>query len=148
MDAEPGFDAAVLGGGPAGLSAALMLGRACRSVLVLDSALPRNRFAAHMHGVLGHDGRPPSELLAAGLREVRSYGGSIEHLAVDAVEPAQRGFVVLNVHPLDHDLRRIPGRQRGAQQRLVIAADPAPLGTETGHQQGFGRRGMVHGHGP
>ena len=109
MDAEPGFDAAVLGGGPAGLSAALMLGRACRSVLVLDSALPRNRFAAHMHGVLGHDGRPPSELLAAGLREVRSYGGSIEHLAVDAVEPAQRGFVVR------------AGSRRFRARRLVVA---------------------------
>lgn len=94
MNAERRFDVVVLGGGPAGLSAALMLGRACRSVLVLDSAMPRNRFAAHMHGVLGHDGRPPSDLLQDGRQEVRRYGGVIEAAAVDRVEQAPDGFVV------------------------------------------------------
>jgi thioredoxin reductase len=94
MDTERRFDVVVLGAGPAGLSTALMLGRACRSVLVVDSALPRNRFAAHMHGLLGHDGRPPADLLEEGRREVRSYGGVVEYAAVDAVEPRDRGFVI------------------------------------------------------
>jgi thioredoxin reductase len=95
MNAERRFDVVVLGGGPAGLSAALLLGRACRSVLVLDSGMPRNRFAPHMHGVLGHDGRPPSELLEDGRREVRRYGGVIETVVVDAVQQVPEGFVIV-----------------------------------------------------
>lgn len=68
------WDAVVIGGGVAGLSAAQMLGRSRRRTLVIDGGMPRNRFAAHMHGVLGHDGRPPAELLATGREEARSYG--------------------------------------------------------------------------
>lgn len=68
------WDAVVIGGGVAGLSAAQMLGRARRRTLVVDAGEPRNRFAAHMHGVLGHDGVDPQELLARGRDEVRAYG--------------------------------------------------------------------------
>lgn len=67
-------DVIVIGGGAAGLSAALMLGRARRRVTVIDAGSPRNRFAAHMHGVLGDDGTPPGELLARGRTEVAMYG--------------------------------------------------------------------------
>ncbi|RZI92598.1 MAG: NAD(P)/FAD-dependent oxidoreductase, partial [Microbacterium sp.] len=71
------WDAVVIGGGVAGLSAAQMLGRARRRTLVIDSGSPRNRFAAHMHGVLGHDGTDPAELLARGRTEARAYGVEI-----------------------------------------------------------------------
>jgi thioredoxin reductase len=68
------WDCIVVGAGPAGLSAALMLGRARRRVLVLDSGKPRN-FAAHaMHGVLGHDGLDPAALRARGAEELSRYG--------------------------------------------------------------------------
>ena len=67
------WDVIVVGGGSAGLSAALMFGRARRRVLVLDGGEPRNAVAAHMHGVLGHDGRPPLELLAMGHAELGRY---------------------------------------------------------------------------
>lgn len=70
-------DVAVVGGSAAGLAAALQLGRQRRSVIVVDAGEPRNAPAAHMHGYLGRDGRPPSELIAAGRDEVRSYGGEI-----------------------------------------------------------------------
>ncbi|MDT0301358.1 NAD(P)/FAD-dependent oxidoreductase [Streptomonospora wellingtoniae] len=70
-----GYDAAVVGGGPAGLSAALMLGRARRSVLVVDNGQPRNAPAAHMHGFLSRDGVPPGRLLEEGRREAAGYGG-------------------------------------------------------------------------
>ncbi|MFT3716246.1 MAG: FAD-dependent oxidoreductase [Gordonia sp. (in: high G+C Gram-positive bacteria)] len=60
------WDTIIIGGGAAGLSAALMLGRSRRSVLVLDAGSPRNRFADHMHGVLGNEGTPPGELLRRG----------------------------------------------------------------------------------
>ncbi len=68
------WDVIVIGGSAAGLSAALMLGRACRTVLVLDAGEPRNRFSAHMHGVLGHEGEEPATLLARGRREISAYG--------------------------------------------------------------------------
>lgn len=72
-----GYDVIIVGGGAAGLSAALVLSRARRSVVVLDAGSPRNAPAAHMQGFLSRDGMPPSELLAAGRREVESYGGTI-----------------------------------------------------------------------
>ncbi|MGO4300199.1 NAD(P)/FAD-dependent oxidoreductase [Leifsonia sp. RAF41] len=67
-------DVVIIGGGPAGLSAALSLGRARRRVVVVDGGRPRNAPAPHMHGVLGHDGLPPLELLEKGRREVVGYG--------------------------------------------------------------------------
>ncbi|MFD7663932.1 NAD(P)/FAD-dependent oxidoreductase [Streptomyces sp. NPDC059788] len=68
------YDVVIVGGGPAGLSGALMLGRARRSVLVIDSGEPRNAPAAHQHGFLTRDGLPPGQLLEAGRREVAGYG--------------------------------------------------------------------------
>ncbi|KUG57731.1 NAD(P)/FAD-dependent oxidoreductase [Nesterenkonia jeotgali] len=68
------YDAIIIGGGVAGLSAAQSLGRALRRTLILDAAEPRNRFAGHMHNVLGHDGTPPAELVARGLAEAQRYG--------------------------------------------------------------------------
>ena len=88
-------DVAVIGGGAAGLSAALVLSRARRTVVVLDAGSPRNAPAAHMHGYLSRDGLPPSELLALGTREVERYGGEIRHGTAIALEPdGERGFTV------------------------------------------------------
>jgi thioredoxin reductase len=67
------YDVAVVGGGAAGLSAALVLGRARRRVVVIDAGAPRNAPAAHMHGFLSRDGMSPAELLTAGRAELRSY---------------------------------------------------------------------------
>jgi thioredoxin reductase len=90
------FDVVVIGGGAAGLSAALVLARARRRVLVVDSGTPRNRAAARMHGVLSQDGLPPGELLAAGREEVSGYGGAIVDDAVTGVANAgPSGFEVL-----------------------------------------------------
>lgn len=57
------YDVVVIGGGAAGLNGALMLARARRSVLVIDGGQPRNAPATGVHGLLGHDGVPPGELL-------------------------------------------------------------------------------------
>jgi thioredoxin reductase len=70
---EPSYDVAVVGGGAAGLSAALVLGRARRRVAVVDAGAPRNAPAMHMQGFLSRDGMSPAELLAAGV-EVTAYG--------------------------------------------------------------------------
>ncbi|MGO2655610.1 MAG: NAD(P)/FAD-dependent oxidoreductase [Pseudoclavibacter sp.] len=85
------WDAIVIGAGAAGLSAALMLGRARRHVLVIDSGEPRNRFATNMHGVLGSEGLPPTDLTARGRSEAELYGIEFVDGSVATVrEPADR----------------------------------------------------------
>lgn len=79
-------DVVVIGGSAAGLAGALMLARSRRSVIVVDGGEPRNAPAAHMHGYLGYEGKPPGDLLATGREEVRSYGVEILEGRVDAVE--------------------------------------------------------------
>ena len=69
------WDVIIAGGGSAGLSAALMLGRSRRRVLVIDEGLPRNRFAGHMHGVIGRDHTSPLDLLADARAELGRYDG-------------------------------------------------------------------------
>jgi thioredoxin reductase len=67
------FDAIVIGGSFAGLSAALQLARARRQVLVIDAGKPRNRFSAHSHGFFAQDGVPPLELIAKGREKLLAY---------------------------------------------------------------------------
>lgn len=71
------YDVVVVGGGAAGLSGALTLARARRSVLVVDAGAPRNAPAGHVHGYLGREGTPPEELYSIGRAEVTSYGGKV-----------------------------------------------------------------------
>jgi thioredoxin reductase len=79
------YEIAIIGGGPAGLSAALVLGRARRRVVVIDAGTPRNAPAAHMQGFLSRDGTPPADLLRAARAEIRRYGVEIvEDHVVDA----------------------------------------------------------------
>jgi thioredoxin reductase len=85
------YDVVVVGGGAAGLSAALVLGRARRRVAVVDAGAPRNAPAAHMQGYLSRDGMPPADLLAAGRREVAGYGVD---LVEDQVVGIEAGFYV------------------------------------------------------
>lgn len=66
-------DVTIIGGSFAGLSAALQLGRARRKVTVLDTGQPRNRFASHAHGILGHDGKPPERILAEARAQLATY---------------------------------------------------------------------------
>jgi len=85
------YDVVIIGGGAAGLSGALTLARARRSVLVIDSGSPRNAPAAGVHGFLGHDGMAPGRLLAAGRAEVLGYGGQIVDGAVATVRRSPEG---------------------------------------------------------
>jgi len=90
------YDVVVIGGGAAGLSAALVLSRARRTVLVVDAGQPRNAPAAHMHGYLSRDGLAPAELLATGRAEVEGYGGEIvAGIVTDLVPDGRTGFWVL-----------------------------------------------------
>lgn len=72
-------DVAIIGGGAAGLSAAVALARSRRSVVVVDAGEPRNSPAADAHNVLAREGIPPLQLLADGRREAEGYGAEIRH---------------------------------------------------------------------
>jgi thioredoxin reductase len=80
-------DVIVIGGGAAGLNGALMLARSRRSVLVIDAGDPRNAPAEGVHGLLGREGMPPTELLARGREEVEGYGGAVVQGRVASVRP-------------------------------------------------------------
>jgi len=90
-----GTEIVVLGGGAAGLSAALTLARARRRVIVIDNGEPRNAPARGAHGLLGQEGIPPLELLRRGRDEVTSYGGQILPGSVTDVSTDGPGFRVL-----------------------------------------------------
>ena len=100
------YDAVIIGGGAAGLSAATTLARALRSVLVIDSGTPRNAPAAGVHGYLSRDGVNPLDLLALGNSEVFSYGGTILDGEAVAARRTPSGFEVDLA-----DSRRVSGRR-------------------------------------
>jgi thioredoxin reductase len=105
------YDVLVIGGGAAGLSAALVLTRARRNVLVVDAGSPRNAPATHMHGFLSRDGMPPSELLSVGREEVAGYGGEFVHAGVaDLLPIGTSGFVA-----------RLSDGREAAARRLLVA---------------------------
>lgn len=90
------YDVVVIGGGAAGLSGALALARARRSVLVVDNGTPRNAPAEHVRNYLTRDGVPPAELYAIGREEISGYGGEVVIDTVTRVRPggSEYGFVV------------------------------------------------------
>src|SRR3954447_3060955 len=85
------WDCIIVGAGPAGLNAALVLGRARRRVLVLDNGAPRNYATHEMHGVLGHDGLNPAELRGRGRAELAQYGVDVVAAEVHDAEVLDGG---------------------------------------------------------
>src|SRR5205807_8220355 len=89
-------DVIIIGGSFAGLAGALQLGRARRKVTVLDTGLPRNRFAGHSHGLLGHDHKPPLDILAEARRQLARYPTiRLVNARADSVSGAIDDFSVL-----------------------------------------------------
>ncbi len=89
------YEVVVIGGGAAGLSAALVLGRSRRRTLVVDASEPRNTPAAHMQGYLTRDGMSPAEFLALGREEIARYGVDlVRDRAVDVTKGEGDGFAV------------------------------------------------------
>ncbi|MFI6406149.1 NAD(P)/FAD-dependent oxidoreductase [Streptomyces sp. NPDC050548] len=101
------YEVIVIGGGAAGLSAALVLGRSRRRTLVVDAGEPRNAPAAHMQGYLTRDGMSPAEFLALGREEIARYG---VELVQDRVIGIAGGFTVT-----------LAGGRTVRARRLVIA---------------------------
>jgi thioredoxin reductase len=111
-------DVIIIGAGPAGLSAALILGRVRRRVLVIDSRQPRNAPSARSHSYFTQDGTPPLDLLRIGREQLQPYG--VEVLDAEATDAFQEddGFTVV----LGDGLRR-------SARRLLLATgvvDPLP----------------------
>jgi len=92
---ETHYEAIVIGGSFAGLSAAMQLARARRKILVLDAGKPRNRFSPASHGFLGQDGRAPAEIMAIAREQLLAYPTVRFHAAgASGAVPEGDGFVV------------------------------------------------------
>lgn len=123
------YDVVVIGGGAAGLSGALMLGRSRRSVLVVDAGEPRNAPAAGVHGFLTRDGMNPAALLEAGRAEVLGYGVEVLEGRAASAAPTDDGFVVT----LEG------GRRVGARRLLVTTGLVDELPDIPGVRERWGR---------
>jgi thioredoxin reductase len=89
------YDVIVIGGGPAGLQAALTLGRMHRPTLVLDSGTYRNGAARHLHNLLSHDGTAPADLRAAARQDLKGYPDvEVHDLEARSVRTIDHGFAV------------------------------------------------------
>lgn len=122
-------DVVIIGGGAAGLNAALVLARARRQVLVVDSGTPRNAVAAHMRGFITRDGTSPGDLLATGRAEITGYGAEIVQATVREVERTEEGFV----------LRLLDGRVLRAWSVLLAGGLTDELPEIAGLAQRWGR---------
>ncbi|MEO8430936.1 MAG: NAD(P)/FAD-dependent oxidoreductase [Acidobacteriota bacterium] len=94
MSNDKAYDAIIVGGGPAGLSAALLLGRCGRRVLVCDVGKPRNAASHAMHGFLTRDGIPPAEFLRIAREDLKPYGVEIVLREVSDAQATESGFTV------------------------------------------------------
>ncbi|GAA2856113.1 FAD-dependent oxidoreductase [Paenarthrobacter ilicis] len=130
------YDVVVVGGGSAGLSAAVTLGRARRSVLVVDTGAPRNAPAAGVHGFLSRDGISPLELLALGREEALSYGAVVVNGEVVAArstaEPGAAAGPAFEVVLAD-------GTVVGARRLLVASGVVDTLPDVAGMQERWGK---------
>src|ERR1043165_5322339 len=101
-------DVIIIGGSFAGLAGALQLGRARRKVTVLDTGLPRNRFAGHSHGLLGHDHKPPLDILAEARQQLARYPTiRLVNARADNVSGALDDFSVLTADGESLGARRL-----------------------------------------
>ncbi|MDQ3462850.1 MAG: NAD(P)/FAD-dependent oxidoreductase, partial [Actinomycetota bacterium] len=100
----------IVGGGPAGLSAALVLGRQLRRVLVVDSRQPRNQAAVEMHMYLGREGTNPAKFLADGRAELQDY---------ETVEQWEGEIVIVTGAVDGFSLELGDGRQARARRLLL-----------------------------
>lgn len=108
-------DVLIIGGGPAGLSAALVLGRCRRDVLLIDDDHGRNRRARELHGFLTRDGVSPADLRAAGRAEAQRYGVQVVAGTVTHAERVAGGFRITYRHERTDAAQSSPGSDSGTE---------------------------------
>ena len=124
------YDTIIIGGGPAGLSAALVLGRCMRRVLVCDSGRYRNERSQALHCYMGHDGILPSNLLDRARRQLKAYEAvSMERTTVSGITQEEDGFLV----------RFDPGKTARARTLLIATGVVDELPEIEGMGELFGR---------
>ncbi|WPF65384.1 NAD(P)/FAD-dependent oxidoreductase [Corynebacterium sp. 22KM0430] len=104
------WDLIIIGGSAAGVAAALTSGRSLRRTLVIDAGAPRNRYAAHMHNVVGFDGKEPVEFVAAGRVEAQAYGVEFVSGTVTRLAESEGGMEVTfstDSGAVTHRVRRV-----------------------------------------
>lgn len=135
-DTADEYQVVVIGGGAAGLSAAVTLGRALRSVLVIDAGEPRNAPAAGVHGFLSRDGIDPRELLDMGREEARGYG--VDFIAGVAVAARSTAGAEKGAE-LSFDVELADGRTVKARRILVTTGLTDVLPDIDGIRERWGR---------
>lgn len=122
------YDVVIVGGGPAGLSAALVLGRCRHRVLICDSGQYRNAVAHAMHGFLSRDGFPPAELLRVGREQLQPYGVVILETEITDARKRETGF----------ELTTAQGEILGARKLLLATGITDNLPEVAGFSQLYG----------
>jgi len=130
---QPDYDVIIVGGGPAGLSAALVLGRCLRSVLVIDAGHPRNYASRAAHNFLTRDGIEPIKLLRLGREEIERYGVRFEQRVVKNAACVRAGF----------EVELADGSRRGCR-KLLIATGVCDVLPEIQNLEAFYGLGVHH----
>jgi thioredoxin reductase len=124
------YDVIIVGAGPAGLSAALMLGRCRRSVLICDTGRPRNAASYAIHGFLTRDGISPQEFLALARRDLEPY---------DTVLLRDVEVVAAECHPPQFEVTLATGERVRARKLLLATGVVDTLPQIAGIQELYGR---------
>ena len=102
------FDAIIVGGGPAGLNAAMVLGRSRRNVVLFDTGRQRNRFSHGIHNYLTRDNILPADFLKIAYKEIRRYGTTVNHVEIVHAEKLESGiFFVKDKHGKKYHAKKL-----------------------------------------
>lgn len=127
------YDVLVIGAGPAGLSAALVLGRCCRRLCIIDAGHGRNERARHAHGIFTRDGTTPAELRRMGRAQLAPYDVTFYDDEVVAIEAPEGRFVATTRG----------GRSVQAKKLLLATGMRDRIPDRPGFQDLFGRAVLV-----